>query len=111
MTYKYILGPDGRTPKPCEDVTVWARWFDTADRQIADDYIGDIRISTAFTGLDHSFTAGPPLVFETMVFGGGLSGSEWRYTTWEEAEEGHRHALALAHTYNDLHIDDDPDDD
>ena len=47
---------------------------------------------------------GAPLLFETMVFGGGLADSEWRYATWEEAEEGHRNVLALAHTYNDLHI-------
>lgn len=101
---KYILGPDGRTPEPVEDVASWGRWFETADRQVADDRIGDIRVSTIFLGLDYSFTVGPPLVFETMIFGGGMSDAEWRYATWDEAVEGHKKALALAHTYNDLHI-------
>ncbi len=98
---KYIL--DGRTPVPA-DLLKWARWFETADRQVAHDLIGDISVSTIFVGLDISPTGGPPLVFETMIFGGGLSHSEWRYATWEEAEAGHREALALAHTYNDLKI-------
>lgn len=101
----YILGPDGRTPEPVDDIRAWGRWFETADRQIADDYVGDTRVSTVFLGLDHSFgRGGPPLVFETMIFGGGLSDREWRYATYEEAEAGHREALALAHTYNDLKI-------
>ena len=100
---KYIL--DGQTPVPTEDVIEWAQWFETADRQVADDQIGDIRVSTVFTGIDYNFTQiGPPRVFETMIFGGALSDREWRYATWEEAEAGHRELLALAHTYNDLKI-------
>lgn len=105
---KYILGADGRTPEPCEDVQVWAQWFESADRQVADDHVGDIHVSTIFLGLDHSWSGTLPLLFETMVFGGALNDNEWRYATWEEAEVGHRNALALAHTYNDLHIEETP---
>ena len=43
-----------------------------------------------FLGLDHSFGSGPPLLFETMVFGGPLDEEMDRYTTWDEAEAGHK---------------------
>src|SRR5436189_165925 len=50
------------------------------------------RVSTVWLGLDHNFSLeGPPLIFETMVFGKEL----WmdldsaRYATEAEAMEGH----------------------
>ena len=43
-----------------------------------------------FLGLDHSFGGGAPLLFETMVFGGPLDGEQERYSTWNEAEAGHK---------------------
>ena len=52
------------------------------------------QVSTVFLVMDHSFGIidGPPLVFETMVFPlGSLNEQEMeRYSTWEEAKEGHR---------------------
>lgn len=48
------------------------------------------RVSTVFIGLDHNLAEeGPPLLYETMVFGGELDASEERYATWDEAEAGH----------------------
>jgi len=47
-----------------------------------------------FLGLNHSFGEGPPLLFETMVFGGALDQEQARYTTWEQAEAGHKQMLA-----------------
>jgi hypothetical protein len=46
-------------------------------------------VSTVFLGLDHGYTPGPPVVFETMVFGGPMDGECERYCTWAEAVEGH----------------------
>ena len=40
-------------------------------------------------GLDFNDGEGPPLVFETMVFGGDLGGSQVLTATWEEAEAAH----------------------
>ena len=68
----------------------WAKWFEGTEHHMADENVGDIRVSTAFLGLDHSFGYGPPLFFETMVFGGSLDQEQDRYTTWEEAEAGHK---------------------
>jgi hypothetical protein len=53
-------------------------------------------VSTVFLGIDHNFGNGPPLLFETMVFGGEYDGYCKRYSTWEEAEGGHKTACALA---------------
>ena len=91
----YIL--DGHTPIPEADIRKWGRWFATAERHVARDKIGEADVSTVFLGLDHNFTGGgSPVLFETMIFGGPLHESQWRYCTWEEAEIGHQAACALA---------------
>ncbi len=73
----------------------WARSFETADRKVAFTEIGDIRISTVFLGLDHSYGDGPPLWFETMTFGGEHDNEQDRYTTLEEAMRGHDRMVAM----------------
>lgn len=87
MNRKYIL--DGKTPVLC-DLMTWALEFDKANRTVAKTEIGDVLISTVFLGLDHNWGAGPPLLFETMIFGGELDQEQERYSTWDEAEEGHK---------------------
>ncbi len=57
---------------------------------------GDIRVSTVFLGLNHQYGGGPPLIFETMIFGGEYDEEQWRYTTEAEALQGHEAAVALA---------------
>lgn len=53
-------------------------------------------VSTVFTpvdlatGLDDA-----PVVFETMIFGGSLSESCWRYTTYNDALAGHEKVVNL----------------
>lgn len=93
----YILGgEDGHTPILEPDFMAWARWFEQAShdgaagRRVAQTCDGDIRVSTVFLGLDHQWGSGPPLLFETMVFGGPLDSEQDRYSTWEAADEGHR---------------------
>lgn len=74
---------------PVETVEEWARYFQDANRTVAMDRIEPrprtgmdyVRranhwprqprayvVSTVFLGLDHAFTGGPPLLYETMVF-------------------------------------------
>lgn len=50
-------------------------------------------VSTVWLGLDHSFGVGPPLIFETMVFGGNLDQYQYRYATLEQARTGHDEAV------------------
>jgi len=61
------------------------------------DYEG-ILVSTVWLGVNHNFRDGPPLIFETMIFCDGIPElDEWqeRYSTEQEALEGHKAAIAL----------------
>lgn len=82
----YIL--DGRKPKRVP-LLRWAAWYETANKTIAITEVGNVVVSTIFLGLDHSFGRGPPVLFETMVFGGTLDGGMNRYTSYDRAEIGH----------------------
>ena len=96
MSDKYIL--DGRNPIPCADFMMRARWFETSDRLVAKTDFGDVQVSTVFVGLDRSFGDGPPLLFETMIFGGPFDRDKYqeRCSTWEEAEAQHAKAVEFA---------------
>ena len=88
MSDKYILNKRGEPKKA--DLLPWARWYETADRQLAETRIEQTRISTVFLGLDHSFGLdGPPVLWETMVFGGKLDEEQCRYTSKDDALTGH----------------------
>jgi hypothetical protein len=40
---------------------------------------------------------GPPILFETMIFGGPLHEYCWRYASWDDAQAGHKAAVRKAH--------------
>ena len=84
----YIL--EGHNVVQIEDVNEWGRFFGSKDRVVAKTDKGEIQVSTVFLGLDHNFGEGPPLLFETMVFGGEHDGDCERCATWNEAEKQHR---------------------
>jgi hypothetical protein len=89
----YVETDDGML-KPA-GVLEWARWFETHPRHVADDYVGDLRVSTVFIGLDHgSFGGGSPVLWESMIFRDGESLEMQRYAAREEAERGHAELLA-----------------
>ena len=91
-TYLYIL--DGCTPVAVDDLKVWARWIETANRQVEETFIDEARVSTVFLGLDHNFYfSSAPILFETMVFGGPLDQEQRRYPTWDDAVVGHHHMI------------------
>lgn len=89
---------NGRVPEACGNWLRWAMWFEKADRRVARDVLADgaVEISTVFIGLDHQWGDGPPLIFETMIFGGSENYSMDRYSTWDEAEAGHARMLKIA---------------
>lgn len=95
MTDKYILVD--RRPVPCPWLFKWAQWMQENDRHVALTYIGVLRVSTVFLGLDHSFLeSGPPLLFETMIFDDNEDGYQERCCTWEQAEAMHAAAVEVA---------------
>jgi hypothetical protein len=82
-----------RDGKPM-DMMAWARTFeDNAYRTVEQtDLPNGVLVSTVWLGLDHQFGDGPPLIFETMVFGDRESGrdlAQERYSTLDEARAGH----------------------
>ena len=96
MNGKYILNDKGE-PELCTDLNVWAAWHeDSGDKRRVDKTeVGPYSVSTVFLALDHSFGEGPPLLYETMVFGKGPCDRETgrmvdRYTTRPGAKIGHR---------------------
>ena len=54
-----------------------------------------VTISTVFLGLDHAWGDGPPLLFETMIFGGSHDQYQERYSSKKEALAGHKQAVAM----------------
>ena len=89
MNGRYILDEHGEAVA-CDDLIQWARWYETADRALAKTEIGESKVSTVFLGVDHSFNEeGPPMLWETMVFGGALDDQMGRYPTREQAVAGH----------------------
>ncbi len=113
MAEYYIL--EGHEPKK-SDLFSWGYWLESAnvnDRRVNRTKVGipawkywmgkllkikqwePVLISTVFLGLDHRFGEGPPLLFETMVFGGKHHQEIDRYSTWDEAEKGHAKFVKL----------------
>lgn len=79
----------------------------TGYSRVAETFIeGYVRVSTVWLGLNMNFSGiGPPLIFETMIFGlydlsvggEGADGEyQWRWATKEAALAGHDQAVAMA---------------
>lgn len=91
----YIL--DGKTPVGTDDLMAWSLFFEnSAHRTVAVTQFPGGYVSTVFLGLDHNWGPGPPLLFETMIFGGPHDEYQDRYATWDEADAGHAKAVAFA---------------
>jgi hypothetical protein len=68
------------------------------DRTVAVDDLGNRgRVSTIFMPMDMGigWAGAPPLLFETMIFGGPLDGACDRYPTLASARRGHAHWLRI----------------
>lgn len=95
MAEKYILDEDDN-PVVCDDLLEWAAWLEDADTKVAKTQISeDVKVSTVFLGLDHAFGGGPPMIFETMVFGGEHDELTRRYSTKDEALKGHAEVIEI----------------
>ncbi len=107
MGGKYI--PDGAAGFREATLAEWAEWHESRSHGRAvesfrqggwrvgvDEFASGARVSTVLLGLDHNFgPAGPPILFETMIFGGKHNDYQERYATLAEAEEGHERAVAM----------------
>jgi hypothetical protein len=90
----HYFGPDGRGltaeewgelySRRAEDMSPESWW--RRETCIFD----DVRVSTVWLGLNHSFLPDrPPLYWETMIFGGDHDAEQWRYSSREAALDDH----------------------
>jgi len=105
---------DGTRPVFTDDVVLWAAWYQSADRRVAEDLLTienvKVRVSTVALGM----SMGTGLNFETMVFDGEHDGYLQRSETWEDAEDLHANVVKNLKNgaFKDLYeYDDESDDD
>lgn len=83
--------PEGEYPKLGE--------FSESTKHVGNSFVGDQRISTVFLHFDHGLNFGnpeepyPPVLFESMIFGGSNNEYQRRYHTYDEALEGHNNLV------------------
>ncbi len=89
MFYKLT---DDHEIEPMDDAKAWAHGRTKDNVTVDRTDIGKAQVSTVFLGIDHNFSKeGPPILFETMVFGDERWKDEQeRYCTWDEAVAGHQ---------------------
>lgn len=91
----YVLNENDE-PIPEPDVERWGKASFWRHKHIAEDTIGGVRVSTVFLGIDHNhFDIGPPVLWETMIFGGRFDDWQDRYTSRADAVRGHAIAVGL----------------
>jgi transcriptional regulator len=91
---------------PCDDAIEWAKSLTKTKIIVKQETINGDYISTVFLGIDHGWGE-ELLVFETMIFSEHEEISEYqkRYSTWEQAEVGHKEAVDLVKKYKQGDID------
>jgi len=79
-----------------------AKSEDEAYTHIARDVIGPdepldpaplITVSTFWLGVNHNWRNDEPLIYETVIIGGGCDATGMRYATEKQAREGHRRVV------------------
>lgn len=93
---RYFILKDGK-PVAADDFTEWANWYEEYDRAVKKTQVGSYEVSTVFLGIDHNWSdEGPPVLFETMVFGDGAYDEQCdRCCTLEEARKQHEAMVRL----------------
>lgn len=93
----YILD-DNLNPVPEPDILKAARWFEDAKNRkvVVTEIDENCYLSTVFLSLDHGYLSDRPILYESLWFGGPHDGEQRRYSTREEALEGHKEMLADA---------------
>ena len=85
-----------RVPVRCTFAEFAEVMKDEANRIVAQNMVGELQISTIFTGIDSNYGEGDPILFETVVF--GLPGDlrpQWSLSNWEEAMAVHTELVNL----------------
>jgi len=94
--HHYYLHED-KSITPCS-LAEWSEQRQEMSRKrtkhVNDEMVDGKRVSTVWIGMNHSFKNGKPHILKTMVF--SEKGDDIycrRYSTWNEAVEGHKKAV------------------
>ncbi|MEI6197134.1 MAG: hypothetical protein WCS42_22690 [Verrucomicrobiota bacterium] len=91
----YTLNDEGE-PIFEPDAEKWALWFENANLHVADDDVGNARVSTVFLGI--GWDDGPSAIWETVIFGGPLDQVKDRCLgSREQAESMHKKTVSRVH--------------
>lgn len=95
----YILDENKKPKKvDSEEYSNWCYSYHNL-KKVKQEYIDDFYISTVFLGLDYSMDrSGIPVLFETMIFKKEEDVYQERYTSYDDAVEGHQKAVDLVKT-------------
>ena len=97
MSSMFYKLDENHKPIPCSAAELGDPAFRDKSRIVQQDKIGKVRLSTVFLCIDHSFDSlgnGPPVLWETMIFGGPRDQEQHRYTSHADALAGHLKILA-----------------
>jgi hypothetical protein len=99
---------NGREVLKFKNPIEWAEWHvargvEAYNVHVADEMVGDVRVSTVLLPSASFSLVGPPKMFETMCFDreGNSIDTMARYSTYDEAEEGHRTIVSSIRMLND----------
>lgn len=98
MARLYVL--QAGIPIPTNDMEAWSMFMGSGERVLKTTDVftpgaETVRVSTVFLGLDHNFFGGgPPILWETMVFGGPHDTAQRRYSSAKDALEGHQKTVS-----------------
>ena len=98
---KYFILDDEHHVVEEPDLVRWAMWFENISNRRVDytEITSQMNVSTVFLCFDHRYGGdGPPILFETMIFGGpdSIDQACWRYSSWDDALTGHKAAVRKA---------------
>lgn len=73
----------------------WDKWISRRENNLVKQTcIGDVLVSTAFTGIART-GSDKTYLFETIVYNGPYHGTYWPYETYDEAVRGHESVVKL----------------
>ena len=105
--YAFFYIWDGKDKVTKVDIREWSNWFHNdpiENKVLKADMIhyenDDILISTVFLGIDLNINNKYPSIWETSIFVRDICQYTKKYSTIDEALEGHKEAVELAKTFD-----------
>lgn len=98
----YLFDKKTKQIERTDDNEKFAKWFlDIEGRTVEKTNVLGFKVSTVCLGINHNIHPQFPMIFETAIFdaGGSICGPMKRYSTFQEAKEGHAEAVEWVKEY------------